>query len=123
MLLALIKLIILIQYSAVSMILFKYGETKNTKKLLYSLGTLSLIMYFTSMGIFFIDLWERDPKGCPDLLTVVHSLFSFISFVTFIIYIYKDKYYIWLLILPVLTCTFFLILDYFNLYHYFYLTN
>jgi len=111
----------LIQYSAVSMILFKYGETKNTKKLLSSITTLAFIMYFTHMGINFMNIWNRDTVqfSLEEEMILLHFLFSFISFITLIIYIYKNKYYVWPIILPMLSYIFFLILDNFNLYHYF----
>jgi ABC-type Na+ efflux pump permease subunit len=95
-------LIILVILATLAMILFQYSRKKNLSTLFTSLATFGLILAFATLG-------NMTRPVMP--LFIGHLVLVIISWGALIIYVFKEKYYWWLIFAPIVTLGLFYILE------------
>ena len=96
-------LIILAILLTLGIIFFKYSKDKILKKLLVSLGTFGLIIALAVVG-------NLTRPVIP--IYIAHIVLVIVAWGTLMVYVFKHKYYWWLLFSPVVTIVLFLVLEY-----------
>ena len=97
---ALIVLVILV---TLLLIFLKYKRDKNVKKLLISLATFGMIL---SLAV----LSNLTRQVMP--LFLAHIVLLIFSWLALIWYVFKEKYYWWILFSPLVTLALFLLLEF-----------
>ncbi len=85
-----------------AIIFFQYSKNKNFKKLLISLGTFAAIILFVVLG-------NLTRQIIP--LFMAHVILIFLAWGGLIVYIVKNRYYWWIIFLPLVTIGLFLVLE------------
>lgn len=96
-------LIILAILLTLGIIFFKYSKDKKLQKLLLSLGTFALIISLAVVG-------NLTRPVIP--VYIAHILLVIVAWGTLMVYVFKNKYYGWLIFSPVVTIGLFLVLEY-----------
>jgi len=96
---ALIVLAILV---TIGIIFFKYSREKDIKKLLLSLATFGIIVSLAVVG-------NLTRPVIP--IYIAHMILVIIAWGGLITYVFKNKYYWWLIFAPVVTIGLFLLLE------------
>lgn len=95
-------LIIIVILVTLAIIIVQYNRKKNLSALFTSLATFGLILAFTTLG-------NMTRPVMP--LFIAHLVLVIISWGALILYIFKEKYYWWLIFAPIVTLGLFYILE------------
>ncbi|HFQ62098.1 MAG TPA: hypothetical protein ENK39_07370 [Epsilonproteobacteria bacterium] len=96
-------LIILAILATVGLIFLKYSRDKDIKKLLLSLGTFAIIISLAVVG-------NLTRPVIP--IYIAHMILVIGAWAGLITYVFKNKYYWWLILSPVVTIILFLLLEF-----------
>lgn len=94
--------IILVILATLALIFFLYSRNKDLKKLLISLGTFLGIISLAVVGNLTRQLMP---------IFLVHIVLIVFSWGGLLVYVFKDKYYWWIIFSPVITIGIFLLLE------------
>jgi len=94
--------IILAILATFAMIIFQYSRGKNLKKLLIALASFTLIITLGIMG-------NLTRPILPIFLA--HIILLIVAWGGLMVYLWKDKYYWWVIFSPIITIALFLILE------------
>ena len=95
-------LIILTVLATLAIIIFKFTKDKNIKKLLISLGTFGIIISLAIMG-------NLTRPIVP--IFIAHMILVIGAWGAGVLYLFKSKYYWWIIFSPLLTIGLFLLLE------------
>jgi len=95
-------LIVLAILATIGIIFFKYSREKDIKKLLLSLATLGIIISLAVVG-------NLTRPVIP--IYIAHMILVILAWGGLITYVFKKKYYWWLIFAPVVTIGLFLLLE------------
>ena len=95
-------LLILFILATIGIIFFKYSREKDIKKLLLSLATFGIIVSLAVVG-------NLTRSVIP--IYIAHMILVIIAWGGLITYVFKKKYYWWLIFAPVVTIGLFLLLE------------
>ena len=96
-------LIILAILATLGIIFFKYSRKKDIKKLLFSLVTFGIIVSLAVVG-------NLTRPVIP--IYIAHMLLVIGAWGGLIVYVFKNKYYWWLILSPAVTIILFLLLEF-----------
>ena len=96
-------LIILVILATLGLIIYKFKKDKNLKKLLISLSTFGVIIALAVVG-------NLTRPVMP--LFIAHALLIIGAWGAALVYVFKDKYYWWIVFSPVVTIGLFLLLEF-----------
>ena len=96
-------LIILVIFATVAAIFFQYSRNKDLKKLLIAIGTLAVIITFSVAG-------NVTRPVMP--IFIAHMMLIIVSWGGLILYLFKERYYGWVIFSPVVTIGLFLLLEF-----------
>jgi len=96
-------LIILVIFVTLAIIFFKYNREKDLKKFLFSLVTFAVIVSLAVVG-------NLTHPVIP--IYIAHIIFVILAWGGLVTYVFKRKYYWWLIFSPVVTIGLFLLLEY-----------
>jgi len=96
-------LIILAILATIGIIFFKYSREKDLKKLLFSLVTFGMIVSLAVVG-------NLTRPVIP--IYIAHMILVIFAWGGLVTYVFKHKYYWWLIFSPVVTIGLFLLLEY-----------
>ena len=96
-------LIILAILITIGIIFFKYSRNKELKKLIFSLITFGIIVSLAVVG-------NLTRPVIP--IYIAHILLVIAAWGGLIVYVFKNKYYWWLVFSPVVTIILFLLLEF-----------
>jgi len=96
-------LIVLAILFTLGIIFFKYSKDKQMKKLLLSLGTFAVIISLAVVG-------NLTRAVIP--IYIAHMILVILAWGGLIVYVFKQRYYWWLMLSPVVTIGLFLILEF-----------
>jgi len=97
------SLIILAILATIGIIFFKYSREKDLKKLLFSLVTFAVIVSLAVVG-------NLTRPVIP--IYIAHMILVILAWGALVTYVFKRKYYWWLIFSPVVTIGLFLLLEY-----------
>jgi len=95
-------LLVLIVLATFAGIFFKYSRKKELKKLFIALSTFGVILTLGVVG-------NMTKQVFP--LYLSHIILMTVSWGAFIIYLFRDRYYGWVIFSPVVTISLFLLLE------------
>ena len=95
-------LIILAILATLGLIIYKYNRDKNLKKLLISLATFAAIISLAVVGNLTRQVFP---------IFIAHIILIIIAWGGLLVYMFKDRYYWWILFSPVVTIGLFLLLE------------
>ena len=96
-------LIILALFATLGIIFFHYSRNKNIKKLFISLVTLAGIITLAVVG-------NLTRPVMP--IYLAHMMLIIVSWGGLLYYLFKERYYCWIIFSPVVTIALFLVLEY-----------
>lgn len=96
-------LIILAILATFGLLVYKYNKDKNLKKLLITLITFAAIITLAIVG-------NLTRPVMPLYLT--HMILVIVAWGTALVYVFKEKYYWWIIFSPVVTIGLFLLLEF-----------
>jgi hypothetical protein len=95
-------MIVLAILFTVAIVFFKYRKDKNIKKLLLSLGSFAVIISLAVMG-------NLTRPVVP--IYIAHLLLIIFAWAGLLWYVFKNRYYWWVIFSPVVTIGLFLLLE------------
>ncbi len=95
-------LIILAILATLAIIFFQYSRNKNLKKLLIALATFGAIVSLAIVG-------NVTRSIIP--IFMAHLILVIVAWGGLMVYLFKEKYYAWIIFSPVVTIGFFLLLE------------
>jgi len=96
-------LIILAILATVAILFFQYSRNKNLKKLLIALATFGAIISLAVVGNLTRQVFP---------IFIAHVILIIIAWGGLLVYMFKDRYYWWILFSPVVTIGLFLLLEF-----------
>ena len=96
-------LIILAILATVAILFFQYSRNKNLKKLLIALATFGAIISLAVVGNLTRQVFP---------IFIAHIILIIIAWGGLLVYMFKDRYYWWILFSPVVTIGLFLLLEF-----------
>ena len=95
-------LIILAILATLAILFFQYSRNKNLKKLLIGLATFTAIISLAVIGNLTRQVFP---------IFIAHIILIIIAWGGLLVYMFKDRYYWWILFAPVVTIGLFLLLE------------
>ena len=96
-------LIILAILATLAILFFQYSRNKNLKKLLIALATFGAIISLAVVGNLTRQVFP---------IFIAHVILIIIAWGGLLVYMFKDRYYWWILFSPVVTIGLFLLLEF-----------
>ena len=96
-------IIILVIFATLGIIFFQYHRNRDLKKLLIAITTLAVIIVFSIVG-------NVTRPVMP--IFIAHMMLIIVSWGGLILYLFKEKYYWWVIFSPVVTIALFLVLEF-----------
>ena len=90
-------------FGTLAAIVLLYLKNNNIKKLMIALATVSVIITFSVVG------YMSRPVM---LLFIAHTILLFVAWGGLIVYLFRDRYYWWVIFSPLLTIGLFLLLEF-----------